>query len=299
MAHRAVVCRPEETCFKNSGRTSEILTYRCACLIRRRCLCKGGCFQVHPCSGAHLLLARCLAGVMCFLADCTPAACKRSPTKRATRFLRACFMVFPLSTSPVRCTLDHSTGPLSRGMAEWNSPLKTLQDHDLAGTERQYMLWWTHDWQPSQQRQWAGSDSHHIGLMRSLGCMDIHLGQAEDTVLMYCLQKNLRYRPQGLADGNLALETLGCCRRQYPPIHWQPLLRWGQLEGILLALPDGYECVATGGPQVVFVLSIVLLPLPCSSAELGVLKLTTVVTVKQATMELEHRGSVRMIAIHG
>ena len=126
------------------------------------------CFQVHPCSGAHLLQARCLAGVMCFLADCTPAACKRSPTKRATRFLRACFMVFPLSTSPVRCTLAHSTGPLSRGMAEWNSPLKALQDPDLAGTECQYMLWWTHDQQPGQQQQWAGSDSYHVGLMRSL-----------------------------------------------------------------------------------------------------------------------------------
>ena len=136
-------------------------------------------------------------------------------------------------------------------------------------------------------------------VLQTLGCMDIHLGQAEDTVLVYHLQKNLHYRPQGLADGNWALETLGCCRLQYPPIHWRPLLRWGQLEGLLLALPDGYECVATGGPQVVFVLSIVLLPLPCSSAELGVLKLTTVVTVKQATTELEHRGSVRMIAIHG
>ena len=107
------------------------------------------------------------------------------------------------------------------------------------------------------------------------------------------------YWPQRLPDGNWALETLGCCHRQCPPIHWRPLLRWGQLEGLPLALPDGHECVATGGPQVVFVLFIALLPLPGSSAELGVLKLMTVVTVKQATMELGHCGSVRMIAIHG
>ena len=136
-------------------------------------------------------------------------------------------------------------------------------------------------------------------VLQPLGCMDIHLGQAEDTGLRVSPAEAPAYRPQGLSDGNWALETLGCCRRQYPPIHWRPLLRWGQLEGLPLALPDGHECVATGGPQVVFVLFIVLLPLPCSSAELGVLKLTTVVTVKQAPMELEHRGSVRLIAIHG
>ena len=52
------------------------------------------------------------------------------------------------------------------------------------------------------------------------------------------------------------------CRRQCPPIHSRPLLPWGQLKGLPLALPDGHECVATGGPQVVFVLFIALLPLP-------------------------------------
>ena len=118
-----------------------------------------------------------VTGVACFLADCMPAACKRLPTKRPTLLLRACFMVFPLGTSPARCTLAHSTGPLSRGMAEWNIPLKTLQGHDLAGTERQHMVWWTRDHPPGQQQQWAGSDSlfllgqwrcHHVGLMRSL-----------------------------------------------------------------------------------------------------------------------------------
>ena len=133
-------------------------------------------------------------------------------------------------------------------------------------------------------------------VLQPLGCMDIHLGQAEDAVLMYCLQKHLGIGPRGyqMGTGHWRL-----CRPQCPPIHWWSVLRWGQLEGLPLALPDGHECVATGGPQVVFILFIALLPLPGSSGELGVLKLMTLVTVKQATMELEHCGSVRVIALHG
>ena len=76
-AHRAVACRPEAT----------------SCQLRFH----GGSES----EGTCLLLARCLAGAMHFLASCTPAACMRSPTKGATWFL----MVFPLSTSPARHTL--------------------------------------------------------------------------------------------------------------------------------------------------------------------------------------------------
>ena len=59
---------------------------------------------------ARLLLAQRSAGVVHFLASCTPA-CMRSPTKGVTRFVRACFMVFPLSTSPARRTLAAAQGP--------------------------------------------------------------------------------------------------------------------------------------------------------------------------------------------
>ena len=71
------------------------------------------------------------------------------------------------------------------------------------------------------------------------------------------------------------------------------------LEGLLLALPDGCECVATSGPQVVFIPFGVLPPLLGSSAEPDILELATVLTVKQAAMELEHCSCVRMIAAHG
>ena len=85
-----------------------------------------GRFRVRPWGGTRLLAGRRLGGVVRFLAGRAVAACIRSPTKGATRFLRACFMVFPLSTSLAMRTPALSTGPLSRGMAEWNSPLKIL-----------------------------------------------------------------------------------------------------------------------------------------------------------------------------
>ena len=83
-----------------------------------------GRFRVHPWGGARLLAGHRLDGVACFLAGRAVAACTRSPTKGAMRFLRACFMVFPLRTSLAMRTPSLSTGPLSRGMAEQNSPLK-------------------------------------------------------------------------------------------------------------------------------------------------------------------------------
>ena len=69
------------------------------------------------------------------------------------------------------------------------------------------------------------------------------------------------------------------------------------LEDFPLALPDGEECVATGGPQVVLILLSGLPSLLGSSVEPCVLKLATIVPVIQTAMELEHGGGVWVIAI--
>ena len=101
---------------------SDKVPYGCACFIRRRCLHGEGI------SGSTLawVLASSLAGAAHFLAGCAPAACMRSPTKGTSQFMRACFMVFPLSTLLVRHMPACSMGPLSSGIAERNSPLKML-----------------------------------------------------------------------------------------------------------------------------------------------------------------------------
>ena len=116
-------CRPGATSCKNGRRASEDLAYGLTSFIRQRCLLGKG-FQVCPWRGARLLAGCHLGGVAPFLVGRAIAACTRSPTKRAMWFLRACFMVFPLSTSLAMRTPALSTGPLSRGMAEQNSPLK-------------------------------------------------------------------------------------------------------------------------------------------------------------------------------
>ena len=85
-----------------------------------------GCFRVCLGVSTHLLLAQFLARVTRFLASCMPVTCMRSPTLGAMRFLRAGLMVFPWNMLPARCTLACSPGPMGRGMAEWNSPLKML-----------------------------------------------------------------------------------------------------------------------------------------------------------------------------
>ena len=105
------------------------------------------------------------------------------------------------------------------------------------------------------------------------------------------------YGSQGLADKNLALAKVGCCHWQRLPADARCHVRVVALKGHPLILPDGHECVATGGPHIFFILFSFFLPLLGSSAEPGVLKLARVVTVKQAIVELEHRG-VQMIALH-
>ena len=124
--------------------------------------------------------------------------------------------------------------------------------------------------------------------------MDIHLGEAEDMIIKYGLQKCLDIGPRGWqmgascwrlwdasADGDRR-----CCAGV------------GVLEGLALALPDGHKREATSGPQVVFVPFGALPPLLGSNAEPGVLELETVMTVKQAAVELEHHGGVWIIAFH-
>ena len=59
-----------------------------------------GRFWGRPWGGARLLAGHHLGGVAHFLAGWAMAACTRSPTKGAPRFLRACFMVFPAHRWP-------------------------------------------------------------------------------------------------------------------------------------------------------------------------------------------------------
>ena len=101
----------------------ESVPYVCACFIRRRCLHGKGISGSAPAQP---------------LVSCWPAVWlkRRAPWPDARLPLAwghlprgpcsYCFMVFPLITLLARRTLVHSTGPLSRGMPEQNSPLKML-----------------------------------------------------------------------------------------------------------------------------------------------------------------------------
>ena len=124
--------------------------------------------------------------------------------------------------------------------------------------------------------------------------MDIYLGEAEDMVIKYGLQKCLDICPRGwqmgascwwLRDAS-ADGDRHCCAGV------------SVLEGLPLALPDGHKRVASSGPQVAFVPFSGLPHFLGSNAEPGVLELATVMTVKQAAIELEHHGDVWMTATH-
>ena len=127
-AHRAVACRPGAISYKNGRRASGDPAYGPAFFIRQRCLLGEGVsgYALDPSRGSRALASWPDVVWARFLAGRAVAACTRSPTKGATRFLRACFMVFPLSTSLAIRTPALSTGPLRRGMAKRNSPLKIL-----------------------------------------------------------------------------------------------------------------------------------------------------------------------------
>ena len=237
MAHRVVVCRPEETCCKNGWCTSERLTY------------------VPALSGKDVSVARAfpgppllrwppfagpLLGRSCMLPGWLHTCCLQKVAYQEDNAVLV-GLFHGLSSEHIA-----STAHLSRGMGELNNPLKTLQGHDLAGTERQRILWWTRDWPQGQQRQRVGSDSlfllgqwccYHVRLMRSLWPTSKSRNVA------------------GFTRAHSWITDCCCCCPHEPC----PML---------------------------------LGMMPGSSAEPGVLELATVVTVKQATMELEHRGSV-------
>ena len=134
---------------------------------------------------------------------------------------------------------------------------------------------------------WMGGRSQNLSFSQS-GVWIFYLGE----VLVYDQLKRLHIGPRGWQTRTWhwqmwdAVTDSACCHVWVVALKGHPLI-----------LPDGHECVATGDPHIFFILFSFFLPLPGSSAELGVLKLARVVTVKQAIVEREHHG-VQMIALH-